>query len=402
MSLHSFSVACASGHTLSSSKQVAWTAVPQQLQKQQLDVHTAATYHLGPIVFSSKKNAKWTAQRLLREAKQTGCLEQPIRAGDEGFEYLWHLWQHHYAVHDHAHQGISHFSIGEQTDGLWPTTCFWVHFADGYSRDFSFLKCLDNQQHKQVTAQGGWTGPAAPRTAAELAQANQEAQAFARVLQEQQEQHRDCLLPDAYYDRDMRRAVEQHIVDFKEEFFNATAPFLCPITGEVVSKKQDCHVDHHEPPFAVLADQWRAKQGLSLTERHGWKGRWNAEAMLAWEQYHRKHARLRLVSKKGNLKTSRAAKDARATARANSSAEPDAPVHPSAAAGEPAGHASSSTSASAGAVVEPSTPKRRPGRPRKVMQEQQDPVGASSSTHVQDAAVGGSISAASTAGGTAN
>jgi hypothetical protein len=224
------------------------------------------------MVFSSKKEATQEGQRLLRQAQQSGLLGRPIRAGDAGFEFLWHLWHHHPSAHEHAHKKISYFYIAENTDALRPSTCFWLRFADKYVRDFSFFKCLDNQQHKQTTSQGGWTGPSAPMTAAELEVANQQAQVFALILQKQQGQHAR-LLPQAWYDRALRRIIEEQVFEYKAKAFNATAPFKCPITGEIVSKFGDCHLDHHHPPFAVLADQWLSQQGLAMgggivTRRH--------------------------------------------------------------------------------------------------------------------------------------
>jgi hypothetical protein len=361
------------------------------------------------MVFPSKQEAQYEAQRLLRQAKQSGSLGQSITPGDAEFEFLWHLWHHHPTAHEHAHERISYFSIAENTDGpwLWPSYCFWIHFADGQFRDLSYKKCLDNLQHKQTTAQGGWTGPSAPRTAAELDKANQEAQLFALILEKQQEQHA-WLLPQAWRDQALRRAIIDQVVQYKIKAFNASAPFKCPITGDVVSEIWDCHLDHYDPPFSVLADQWLSQQGLAMVDDAGWMAAWNDQAQLSWQQYHRDNANLRLVSKAGNFKTVQLAKDARAAARIKF-AEPIAHVPPQAAAQSAAIHASSGTSAPAATVVEPSTPKKRRGRPRKVVQEQQGATGSSSSTTVQGAAAAPSVggnrclcgtSAASPTGGT--
>lgn len=244
-----------------------------------------------------------------------------IHPGHKDFEAIWYLWHHHPdAGHPRfADNPITHFSvkkyIAEDSGFQKPKYC--VHFANPFtapdevvcSREgpypcifpFSYHECLDNKQHNQITKNGGWAGPVAPRTAAELAMANKTAAAFADVLQAQQLQHmlvHKQLMPDTWYHEEMRDAIAAHIHAFKQRFFESDYwEFACPINGSRVYIKWDCQVGHHDPPLAVLVEQWLQQEGMMLAD----VAAWTETQKSSWVRYHHKHANLRMVSKRGNL-----------------------------------------------------------------------------------------------------
>jgi len=108
----------------------------------------------------------------------------------------------------------------------------------------------------------------------------------------------------------MCTAVQGSTADFKMSAFHKGMPATCNLTGKSL-EFGDAHVDHYDPPFAVLADDWLHQQGLELAAVQFW----THDLEQSWRRYHDKHANLRLVSKEVNMSGSHAAKQARAARR---------------------------------------------------------------------------------------
>jgi hypothetical protein len=262
--------------------------------------------------------SKQAAARVAKYLLNTSGVGREFHPGDSGFEFLWHAWQHHYSAHTHTHKGVSHFSIRKDN---WIThisaTCFWVHFLDWDSRGYK--KVLDSKEHDEVMRRGGLTGPSAPRTAPELAAANQAAQAFAQEMQHLQiKQSKQPVSNQSYYSS-LRVAVKGQILQFRASAQQQLGSlFTCPITNERVRFDQ-AHVDH-STAFIVLVHQWLQQEGLQLTDvPHGDWLEEHQHMLESWQDYHRSHAKLWMVSSTGNLQQSHQAKLALAVARSSSS-----------------------------------------------------------------------------------
>jgi hypothetical protein len=174
----------------------------------------------------------------------------------------------------------------------------------------SYRDCLNNRQHAETTKKGGWAGLVAPKSSAELARANKEAAAFAAVLREQQLQEKQQLMPNSYHHQKMRAEVAGFVRRFREEFkarWSTNVEYKCPITGSPITSLQDCQVDHYDPPFAVLAELWLQQEGTQLAD----VATWTDAQKSSWADYHNTHAKLRMVSRAGNM--SKAVEDRKAT-----------------------------------------------------------------------------------------
>jgi hypothetical protein len=226
---------------------------------------------------------------------------------------MWYLWLHHPDASNPCwvDRDIIHFSVNTN----WESTRYHVHFVDRHSgshltETLSYRDCLNNRQHAETTKKGGWAGLVAPKSSAELARANKEAAAFAAVLREQQLQEKQQLMPNSYHHQKMRAEVAGFVRRFREEFkarWSTNVEYKCPITGSPITSLQDCQVDHYDPPFAVLAELWLQQEGTQLAD----VATWTDAQKSSWADYHNTHAKLRMVSRAGNM--SKAVEDRKAT-----------------------------------------------------------------------------------------
>jgi len=125
-----------------------------------------------------------------------------------------------------------------------------------------------------------------------------------------------CLHPtDALDDvrRICRRLAADQVAGFARAFWREHPHgAVCPILGVPITPK-DAHVDHAPPVFAELVQAWLAEERLEpddieIVYRADYGGRSAfADPLLAerWREFHRKHARLRVVSARANLSTLR-------------------------------------------------------------------------------------------------
>ena len=103
----------------------------------------------------------------------------------------------------------------------------------------------------------------------------------------------------------MRYEVIPQVEQFKHRGVAAGAH--CAVTGDG-PLGPDCHVDHHEPSFEVLAESFIDAHGgydaFGITaSTDGLIGRRLTDPFLAseWREFHREHAHLRLVTAHANL-----------------------------------------------------------------------------------------------------
>jgi len=127
---------------------------------------------------------------------------------------------------------------------------------------------------------------------------------------------RKCLRPtDALDDvrRICRRLVADQVAGFARAFWRQHPHGAsCPVLGVRMTPK-DAHVDHAPPVFAELVQAWLQEERLEpedieIVYRADYGGRSEfADPLLAerWREFHRAHARLRVVSAQANLSTLR-------------------------------------------------------------------------------------------------
>jgi Protein of unknown function (DUF3223) len=112
----------------------------------------------------------------------------------------------------------------------------------------------------------------------------------------------------------LRRAVDAQVRAARwAAFVNPTGRCQCPYTGAVLTI-DSAHVDHAPPgEFALLVKAWLAHAGLTFQDiltspavppqtGHRMADR---QQRLAWEDFHRRYARLQVISPEANLRLRR-------------------------------------------------------------------------------------------------
>jgi len=100
----------------------------------------------------------------------------------------------------------------------------------------------------------------------------------------------------------LRISIRDQIASFRVSCKKTTN---CPITGECIKAHRiDTEVDHHQPDFKYLVDSFiktHPHHSLQVRKRDGFNERLVDPATeQAWNQYHKEHANLRLLSKEGH------------------------------------------------------------------------------------------------------
>lgn len=102
----------------------------------------------------------------------------------------------------------------------------------------------------------------------------------------------------------MRASIADQILEFKEKHFLLNSCFISELSGEIIDEAF-VHVDHYKPTFYELANNWINLVGpdnielVSLGCQLGPVLR--EDQRKDWSDYHRKHAKLRILSAKENL-----------------------------------------------------------------------------------------------------
>lgn len=153
-----------------------------------------------------------------------------------------------------------------------PSRCFHVCRVDGSEEQFSYMKCLNGDNH-----------------AIDVAQA-------------------------------MRREVRDQVDAVRDAFFaehgehGGPSALSTTTTSATLVTRSNCHVDHYAPDFVVLARDFLASRNLTVDQvAVDGAGRASFERSLrdatlaaAWRAYHEEHARLRVVTRRENLTRPRA------------------------------------------------------------------------------------------------
>ena len=162
--------------------------------------------------------------------------------------------------------GVSHFTVATEGEFGGRNRHFVLHRHDGTRTDFSFQHCLS---------------PGA-------------------------KERNDRLLA-------LRQAIKEQTWAFRDREFASGRQITCPYEG-VTLKPDSCQVDHEAPfTFEALATAWLFSEGITLGDveitsprDNQLVARMTAVAQISsWQAFHRTHARLRLLSVKGNLSGAR-------------------------------------------------------------------------------------------------
>lgn len=181
--------------------------------------------------------------------------ERITRSADE--QFLLDLLDLHPMRDDKIGCGIAHFEVRVNPRFVRQRTFYLVR-VDGSETDFSFKKCLSPPTHRK-------------------------------------------LVLDA-----MRHEVVPQVFEFAERMYGAGYPVLCAIT-ECVVERADAHVDHDSPTFLELANRFAVKHGgweaidIARADRSIGVQLGRGDQANAWREYHRAHARLRIVCVEANL-----------------------------------------------------------------------------------------------------
>lgn len=156
--------------------------------------------------------------------------------------------------------GISHFTV--DTDLKFGTTRhFVIHRNDGSVTDVSFISAIDGRNERRDRLEG------------------------------------------------LRRAIEGQILEFRASAFEAGTSIICPLRGIPITLNS-YHIDHHPPlTFLRLANEWLDSKGLVIadleitppSDNQIVTELTNENQIRSWQQFHREHARLRLLSPLGNM-----------------------------------------------------------------------------------------------------
>lgn len=211
-------------------------------------------YQLGEEEFATKADVKRHCQEVLAKYDRNATVNDK---SDHAF--LEDLLSWHPSADEKIGQGVESFS----KHGFEGNYCFHVNRVDGTSDDFSFNKCITNPT------------PRARST-----------QAFRKEIQNQ---------IDAF---------------FESQIDHETGLAACALTGQQLPK-DELHVDHEAPlEFSALlslfVDQHPKLPKIDDAEVDkgtlGFNKLKDRQLAAEWQEYHKKHAKLRLLSKEAHKK----------------------------------------------------------------------------------------------------
>lgn len=159
--------------------------------------------------------------------------------------------------------GVDYFTVGRD-DHYGTTRCFYIHRHDGSRTDVSFKECIS------------------PRG------------------------------DDANRRKALRSAIKEQIFEFRDRELQKTE-VRCPFTDEILSR-DNCHVDHEYPnTLSALIEAWLVSEGLQLKDitieptldNQFVAFMTDQRQIESWQAYHKTHAKLRLLTPRGNLSDAR-------------------------------------------------------------------------------------------------
>ena len=96
-----------------------------------------------------------------------------------------------------------------------------------------------------------------------------------------------------------RNAIASQTIEYKEQFFDGQPEAICEATGELLLRCE-CHVDHECPTFKEL-DQAFFGDWIPDVVDDGQQWHLFDDIKQSWQEFHRKHAKLRCVTRTFNL-----------------------------------------------------------------------------------------------------
>ena len=220
----------------------------------------AKTISIGQLTFPTKK-AALEMIRSIRDRYSDG-----VRLSYEDHIFIRDLVNLHPEAEDKIGLGISHFTVATENKFGGRNRHFVLHRHDGTYTDFSFSHCLTPNSNKK----------------------------------------NDILLA-------LRQAIKDQIWEFRQRAFSSGVPVICPYEKIILSRDR-CHVDHEAPTtFEALVNCWLTSQGIRLeavqitppVDNQLVGQMTNTPQIASWQSFHRTHAKLRLLSVKGNLSGAR-------------------------------------------------------------------------------------------------
>ncbi len=206
-------------------------------------------FHFGDQKFVTKKAATEAIRKVLYAYKPGETLKE-----EDAF-FMADVLEHHPEAAMKIGCGVRSF----QVEYNHPTVGFWITRSDDTRTDFSFLSCLT---------------PPTPEMDARKA---------------------------------FRTEVRDQLVAFKTKATSSSAQLACAVTGVLLTSDR-CHVDHYEPTFLELTEQFLASRGVAIADVQveptldgSTETRLlDRELAKAWGEFHTR-AKLRIVSAHANL-----------------------------------------------------------------------------------------------------
>ncbi len=183
------------------------------------------------------------------------------RLNDEHFEFMFDLLQRHEEPQIKIGCGIAYMYV--KTNEVYKRNQeFWLVRLDGTHTDFSFEVCIKHSTQLQK------------------------------------------------FKNACRTAVSPYIMQFKLDFFANKSEAICPLTGEVMSLKNNSHVDHTLPnTFDKIVQEFIRQYKINVANVELFTaedGRVRNEVVdkeleQQFVKFHNEVAKLRIVSRRGNL-----------------------------------------------------------------------------------------------------
>lgn len=164
--------------------------------------------------------------------------------------------------------GISHFTV-DRDEVFRTTRHFMIHRNDGSKTDVSFLSAIDGRNERRDRLEA------------------------------------------------LRRAIEGQILDFRASVFSSGRTVICPLRGVPITENS-CHVDHELPmTFVCLVERWLASEKLTIAALQITPPIDNQIVteltcpgqLRSWQNFHRECAKLRVLSRRGNLSDAKLTKE---------------------------------------------------------------------------------------------
>lgn len=195
-----------------------------------------------------------------------GKYEDRARLSEDDFDFMVDLLQRHENPEIKIGVGIDYMYVTTNTTYGGRNREFWLVRIDGSQTDFSFMKCLKHESRLQK------------------------------------------------FKKACRNAVAPTINEFKIECFLEGPSLCCPLSGEVMTLDNNCHVDHEAPnTFDVIVSDFITSTLVNVDEVElltGEDGRVTVDFVdkvleQKFVEFHNERAKLRLLSRLGNLSLAR-------------------------------------------------------------------------------------------------